>query len=62
MTAPIDLECPKCKAGAGRSCIMQGGVGDGMTLDYHHAGRVDAAARASDEAQHGGRPPNWTKP
>jgi hypothetical protein len=51
MTRPIDVGCPTCGALAGRACVN--GIpfrddspfrpGRRVTLDYHHAERVDAA-------------------
>lgn len=40
MTAPIDLECPTCKALPGRYCIGWD------EAKMHHAERIDAAFRA----------------
>ena len=52
MTAPIDIECPRCKAIAGLYCTTQRWNEKDrrmsiVLVDYHHAERVDAWARVS---------------
>ena len=52
MTAPIDIECPRCKAIAGLYCTTQRRNEKDrrmsiVLVDYHHAERVDAWARVS---------------
>lgn len=49
MTAPIDIECPACKSGTGNYCTSETTTpGIRMCVTFHHAERVDAAARATD--------------
>jgi len=43
MIAPIDIECPYCKATIGNYCTVAPDVP--TTVTFHHADRVDAAAR-----------------
>jgi hypothetical protein len=54
MTAPIDLPCPVCKSTSGNYCTEldgPGGVRERVT--FHHADRIDAAARETDRARYG---------
>jgi len=53
MTAPIDLECSTCKAGAGNYCTAATEPNVRVTLLFHHAERVDAAARESEHRRRG---------
>lgn len=47
MTAPIDIECPYCKATAGNLCTSGADPKTRLTVTFHHADRVDAAFRAT---------------
>jgi hypothetical protein len=55
MTAPIDIDCPTCKSMPGNYCTSASTDTSGralvMRLMFHHADRVDAAARAEPPAR-----------
>ncbi|HSX22389.1 MAG TPA: hypothetical protein VLE97_06390 [Gaiellaceae bacterium] len=53
MTAPIDIECPRCKSTAGNYCTSEAvNPAFRQTLSFHHAERVDEALRAETRRQH----------
>jgi hypothetical protein len=49
MTAPIDIMCPYCAATDGNYCTSD--PEGRQRITFHHAERVDAAARLSDRAR-----------
>lgn len=53
MIAPIDIACPACEAKPGDSCQgLVGSSGTPVSLRFHHAERVDAAARWRPATDH----------
>lgn len=52
IAAPIDVDCPRCGVHAGVYCMEWRSPDrrEGTSLTYHHADRVDAAARRAAAA------------